>query len=101
MMRIATGEAEETYVDAAKRKAGQAGGKARAEAVSTERRARSPGWGRGPLGLDHLHAPIHSKRKCVVRGLRTRDRLTAVQGMVLPPATPLGSRQRRGRGKEA
>lgn len=34
-MRIATGEAVETYVDAAKRK----GGEARAQAISAERRS--------------------------------------------------------------
>lgn len=38
--RIATGEAEEQYVDAAKRAAGQKGGEARAEALTPERRWR-------------------------------------------------------------
>ncbi len=38
MMRVATGEAEEQYVDRAKRKGGLKGGKARADAVSAERR---------------------------------------------------------------
>ena len=38
VMRVATGEAEEEYVDQAKRKGGLKGGKARAEAVSAERR---------------------------------------------------------------
>lgn len=37
-MRVATGEADEEYVDAGKRKGGQRGGKARAEALSAERR---------------------------------------------------------------
>ena len=39
VMQIATGEVEEEYVDAAKRKGGQAGGKARAASVSAERRS--------------------------------------------------------------
>ena len=36
MMRVATGETEETYVDTSKRKGGQKGGEARAKAVSAE-----------------------------------------------------------------
>lgn len=36
--RIATGEAEEEYVDTAKRRAGQKGGAARAKALSAEQR---------------------------------------------------------------
>ena len=39
MGKIITGEAEETYVNEGKRKGGQKGGKARAEAVSAERRS--------------------------------------------------------------
>ena len=37
--RIATGEAEETYVDTAKRKGGLEGGKAQSSALSAERRS--------------------------------------------------------------
>ena len=37
-MRVATGEAEEEYVDACKRKGGLKGGPARAQALSAERR---------------------------------------------------------------
>lgn len=37
-MRVATGEADEEYVDADKSEAGHKGGKARAEALSAERR---------------------------------------------------------------
>ncbi len=36
--KIATGEAEEQYVSAGKRKGGQKGGKARADSLSAERR---------------------------------------------------------------
>ena len=39
MGKIITGEAEETYVDTAKRKGGKKGGEARAKAVSAERRS--------------------------------------------------------------
>ncbi len=39
MMRVATGEAEETYVNEGQRKGGQKGGEARAEAISAERRS--------------------------------------------------------------
>ena len=38
--RIATGEAEETYVDAAKQRGGSKGGKARAEALSPDERSQ-------------------------------------------------------------
>ena len=41
MMRVATGEAEETYVNEGQRKGGQKGGEARAEAISAERRERN------------------------------------------------------------
>ena len=37
--RIATGEAEEEYVDTAKSKAGSKGGRARADALTAERRS--------------------------------------------------------------
>ena len=40
MMRVATGEAEETYVDTSKRNGGKKGGEARAKAVSAERRSK-------------------------------------------------------------
>ena len=39
-MRIATGDAEEAYVNAGKRKAGRKGGKARVSSISAERRGR-------------------------------------------------------------
>ena len=39
VMRVATGEAKETYVDTAKRKGGLKGGTARANALSAERRS--------------------------------------------------------------
>ena len=39
VMRVATGDAEETYVDTAKRKGGLKGGAARANALSAERRS--------------------------------------------------------------
>ena len=39
-MRVATGEDEEEYVDASKRKGGLKGGPARAQALSAERRKR-------------------------------------------------------------
>ena len=38
VMRVATGEAEEEYVDQAKRRGGLKGGKARAAALTPERR---------------------------------------------------------------
>lgn len=38
IMRVATGEAADEYVDARKRKAGLKGGPARAQALSAERR---------------------------------------------------------------
>ena len=38
VMRVATGEAEETYVDAGKRQGGQKGGQARAATLDAERR---------------------------------------------------------------
>ena len=38
--KLATGEAEEAYVDQGKRKGGQKGGKARAESMSKEERSR-------------------------------------------------------------
>ena len=38
---IATGEADEEYVDTAKRRAGRKGGKARAAAMSAERRSEA------------------------------------------------------------
>lgn len=37
--RIATGETEETYINAGSRAGGRKGGKARAESMSTERRS--------------------------------------------------------------
>ena len=39
VMRVATGDAEESYVDTAKRKGGLKGGKARAQALTPERRS--------------------------------------------------------------
>ena len=39
VMRVATGEAEETYVDTAKQKGGFKGGAARANTLSAERRS--------------------------------------------------------------
>ena len=39
VMRVATGEAEEAYVDTAKRKGGLKGGAARADALSAEQRS--------------------------------------------------------------
>ena len=39
VMRVATGEADETYVDTAKRKGGLKGGAARASTLSSERRS--------------------------------------------------------------
>ena len=39
MMRVATGEADETYVNEGKRKGGRKGGEARAKTVSAERRS--------------------------------------------------------------
>lgn len=39
VMRIATGEAQEEYIDTAKAKGGRAGGKARAEALTAEQRS--------------------------------------------------------------
>ena len=39
VMRIATGEAEEEYIDTAKAKGGRAGGEARAKALTAEQRS--------------------------------------------------------------